>query len=86
MIPPKLHYGDTIATFSPSSPITAITVKRYDRAKLFLQNRGFTILEGALTGKRDFYRSGSISERADELNMPSSATLMYGALSPQLAV
>ena len=29
---------------------------------------GFKIIEGTLTGKYDFYRSGSIRERAEELN------------------
>jgi muramoyltetrapeptide carboxypeptidase LdcA involved in peptidoglycan recycling len=31
-------------------------------------SKGFKIIEGNLTGKHDFYRSGSIEERAEELN------------------
>ncbi len=36
--------------------------------KYYLEQKGFKVVEGKLTGKRDFYRSGSIKERADELN------------------
>ncbi len=68
IIPPKLNIGDTIAVFSPSSPATVTAKKRYERAKDFLQAKGFNLLEGNLTGKKDFYRSGSIKERAHEFN------------------
>lgn len=33
-----------------------------------MESKGFEIVEGNLTGKRDFYRSGTIQERAEELN------------------
>ncbi len=64
----KLKIGDTIAFFSPSSPATVFAPKRFNRAKKFLENKGFKLYEGNLTGKSDYYRSGSIKERADELN------------------
>jgi muramoyltetrapeptide carboxypeptidase LdcA involved in peptidoglycan recycling len=64
----KLKVGDSIGIFSPSSPITYLCPKRFERAKKYLQDRGFKIIEGNLTGKQDFYRSGSIKERAEELN------------------
>ncbi len=64
----RLKVGDTIALFSPSTPITAICPNRYKRGKEFLESKGFKIRVGKLTGKRDFYRSGSIKERAEELN------------------
>ena len=64
----KLRRGDTIGVFSPSSPATAFAKKRYERAKAFMRDQGFRIKEGKLTGKSDGYRSGSIAERADELN------------------
>ncbi|MPQ45231.1 S66 family peptidase [Clostridium tarantellae] len=64
----KLQKGDSIGIFSPSSPITATCPKRFKRGKDFLTNKGFEIIEGNLTGKIDFYRSGSIKERAEELN------------------
>lgn len=64
----KLRAGDTIGIFSPSSPITYYCPKRFERAKKYLENKGFKILEGGLTSKHDFYRSGSIKERAEELN------------------
>lgn len=64
----KLKPGDSIGIFSPSAPITYSCPKRFERAKQYLQNKGFKIIEGNLTGKQDFYRSGSIKERAEELN------------------
>lgn len=68
MLAPKLRKGDTIAVFSPSSPATATVPVRYLRGKAFLEEKGFRVLEGSLTGKQDFYRSGSIAQRAEELN------------------
>lgn len=64
----RLKPGDSIGIFSPSSPITYSCPKRFKRAKKYLQDKGFNIIEGKLTGKHDFYRSGSIQERAEELN------------------
>ncbi|MBD5799650.1 peptidase S66 [Bacillus pseudomycoides] len=63
-----LKEGDTIGIYSPSSPVTYTSPERFNRAKKYLQDKGFHILEGNLTGKQDFYRSGSIQERAEELN------------------
>lgn len=64
----KLKVGDYIGIFSPSSPITYTCPKRFERAKKYLQDKGFNIVDGNLTGKYDYYRSGSIKERAEELN------------------
>ncbi|MGB6127497.1 MAG: S66 peptidase family protein [Psychrilyobacter sp.] len=64
----KLKRGDGIGIFSPATPITKIAPKRYNRGKEFLEKKGFKIIEGKLTGKSDFYRSGTIKERAEELN------------------
>lgn len=64
----KLSKGDFIGIFSPSSPITHTCPKRFGRAKSFLESKGFKIFEGNLTGKSDFYRSGSVRQRAEELN------------------
>lgn len=64
----KLKTGDCISIFSPSSPITYTVPKRFERAKAFLTDKGFKIIDGALTGKHDYYRSGTIKERVDELN------------------
>lgn len=63
-----LKKGDTIGIFSPSAPITATAPKRTKRAIEFLQKKGFKIKLGKLTEKKDYYRSGTIKERADELN------------------
>lgn len=64
----KLKVGDAIGIFSPSSPATYSCPKRFQRAKQYLQDKGFKIVEGSLTGKHDFYRSGSIKDRVEELN------------------
>ncbi len=64
----KLKPGDSIGIFSPSAPVTYGCPRRFARSKEFLQSKGFKIIEGNLTGKKDFYRSGSIKERAEELN------------------
>ncbi|RAZ81401.1 S66 family peptidase [Planococcus halotolerans] len=64
----RLKKGDKIGIYSPSSPITHSSPVRSGRAKIFLEAKGFEIIEGSLTGKRDFYRSGTIQERAEELN------------------
>ena len=68
MLAEKLNFGDTIGIFSPSSPITKNAPIRFQRAEEFLRKNGFRIIEDKLTGKSDFYRSGSIMERAGELN------------------
>ncbi len=68
MVAEKIKIGDTIAIFSPSSPATVFAKNRYKKAKKFLEQKGFNVLEGKLTGKSDFYRSGSILERAEEFN------------------
>lgn len=68
MLAPKLKRGDTIAVFSPSAPVTANMPVRYLRGRSYLEKQGFRVTEGSLTGKKDFYRSGSIAERAEELN------------------
>ncbi|GGN66930.1 hypothetical protein GCM10007971_37370 [Oceanobacillus indicireducens] len=63
-----LKKGDTIGIFTPSSPTTVTDKLRFERAKSFLEEKGFTIVEGILTGRKDGYRSGSPKERAEELN------------------
>lgn len=64
----RIKNGDAIGIFSPSNPITSTCKIRYNRSKNFLESKGFKIIEGKLTGKSDFYRSGSIMQRAEELN------------------
>lgn len=66
--PPKLHLGDVIGFYSPSSPATSFAPKRFRRAKKYLQDKGFQLKAGDLTGKSAGYRSGTISERVEELN------------------
>ncbi len=64
----RLEKGDKIGIYSPSSPITYSSPKRFERSKAFIRSKGFEIVEGSLTGKQDYYRSGSIKDRAEELN------------------
>lgn len=63
-----LKKGDCIGVFSPSSPITKTSPNRTKRAIKYLEDKGFKVVKGALTGKSDYYRSGSIKERVEELN------------------
>jgi len=64
----RLKPGDAIGIFSPSNPITNTCTNRYKRSKEYLESKGFRIVEGSLTGKADYYRSGSIEQRAEEIN------------------
>ena len=63
-----LQKGDKIGIFSSSYPATVLAKERYMRAKAFLEDKGFEIVEGSLTGQEDFYRSGTPKARAEELN------------------
>lgn len=67
-VAPPLKQGDTIGFFSPSTPATSFAFKRFERAKLFLEDKGYKLQAGSLTGKSDFYRSGTIKARVEELN------------------
>ena len=69
LLPPPLQHGSTIAFFSPSSPVTANIPGRTERAITYLERKGFRLKAGKLTGKSDHYRSGSILERVEELNL-----------------
>lgn len=64
----RLQKGDKIGIYSPSSPASATSPLRYERAKEWLEQKGFIVVPGSLTGKEDHYRSGTIQERAAELN------------------
>lgn len=64
----RLKKGDKIGIFTPSSPATVTSYQRYQRAKAFIEEKGFVIVEGELTGQSDVYRSGSPKARAEELN------------------
>ena len=63
-----LRPGDAIGYFSPSSSATHFAPKRYERARAYLRGQGFELVSGCLSGQSDHYRSGSIRDRADELN------------------
>lgn len=64
----SVHDNLTIGVFSSSSPISASVPVRYNRGKAYLETKGIHIINGNLFGKQDYYRSGSIKERADEFN------------------
>lgn len=63
-----LKKGEGIGVFSPSMAGTEFAKERYQKGKQYLIDKGYKIIEGDLVGKSDFYRSGSIKERADEFN------------------
>lgn len=65
---PQLLPGDTIGIFSPSCPATSWIPERTELAIAFLESRGYPVLPGTLHGKSAGYRSGTIQERAEELN------------------
>ncbi len=64
----RFKYGDTIGLFTPSLHASAQTEEKLNIAKNYLLSKGFNILEGSLINNRDFYRSGNIQERVDEIN------------------
>lgn len=64
----KLKGKLTVGVFSSSSPISAAVPVRYERGKEYLRSKGIDVIDGNLCGKQDFYRSGSIRERAAEFN------------------
>lgn len=64
----RLQKGEKIGIYSPSSPASVWAKERYERAKVFLEEKGLEIVEGELTGKSEQYRSGTPKERAQELN------------------
>jgi len=68
MLAPALRKGDGIGYFSPSAPATHFAPKRYQRARAYLQEKGFELVSGSLAGQSDYYRSGTIQDRAAELN------------------
>ena len=64
----QLNANATIGVLSSSAPISATVPVRYKRGKAYLEGKGFRVVDGELYGRKDFYRSGSIKERADEFN------------------
>lgn len=64
----KLTDKPTVGVFSASSPVSATAPARYARGKAYLESKGFRVVDGALFGRQDYYRSGSIAARADEFN------------------
>lgn len=66
---PKLDIGSTIGIMSPSCPMTYDAPYPAEIAENYLKSNGFEIVKGSLFGKIDStYRSGSIKDRAEELN------------------
>ena len=63
-----LKQGGTIGIFTSSYPITATAPDATQRAITYLEGNGYRIKFGSLTGKREFYRSGTARERAQEFN------------------
>ena len=59
----RLEKGDVIAYISPSSPVTVTSPLRYERARQFLENKGFVdkILENNIEYDFIFFDSGELS-------------------------
>lgn len=64
----ELNGQITIGVFSSSSPVSATVPVRYDWGIEYLKSRGYEMIHGSLQGKQDFYRSGTIQQRAEEFN------------------
>lgn len=64
----KLGKNPVIGIFSSSSPISATVPVRYERGVRYLESKGYKVIHGQLYGKKDYYRSGTIQERAEEFN------------------
>lgn len=66
--PTSLKRGDKIGIITPSTPAPVKFNERYKRGLNFLKKLGFEVVEGACSNRQQAYRSGTIKERADELN------------------
>ncbi len=84
-----------IGIYSSSTPISCLTKTRYQRGFDYLTSKGFNVINGSLFEKSDFYRSGTILERAKEFNellynpevdilMPSIGGLNSNSLLPYI--
>ena len=51
----KLNNGDLIGYISPSSPVTATAPDRTKRTASFLEEKGFRLKPGKLTGEQDYF-------------------------------
>ena len=54
--------------FRPLLPSPPLPPRAAEHAIRYLEQCGHTVKKGRLFGRRDFYRSGSIRERAEEFN------------------
>ncbi|GAA0075860.1 hypothetical protein UT300005_02380 [Clostridium sp. CTA-5] len=63
----KLKIGDSIGIFSPLSPITYSCPNRFERAKKYLQSKGFKIIEGDILFIEDSLQNCADIERSFSL-------------------
>jgi muramoyltetrapeptide carboxypeptidase len=66
--PERLHKGDTVAVYSPSSSVPSFFPERLERAERELERLGFLVRRGAHATDRSGYTSGSPEQRVAELN------------------
>ncbi|WP_035358864.1 S66 family peptidase [[Acholeplasma] multilocale] len=57
-----------IGIFTSSVPVGSRAPERGRRAIKFLESKGHEVIKGNLFDKADFYRSGTIAQRAQEIN------------------
>ncbi|QTN00685.1 LD-carboxypeptidase [Sediminibacillus dalangtanensis] len=66
--PVKLKKGDKIGIITPSSPAPVHFKQRYQRGLEQLKKLGYQVVEGKCSTQQQAYRSGTIKERAEEIN------------------
>jgi len=63
-----LRPGDKIGIITPSTPAPVRFLERYQRGIQYLKTMGFEVIEGPCSKTEQAYRSGTIQERAEEVN------------------
>ncbi|SDM30171.1 S66 family peptidase [Sediminibacillus halophilus] len=66
--PIRLKKGDKIGIITPSSPAPVYFKQRYQRGLGQLQKLGYQVVEGKCSSHQQAYRSGTIKDRAEEIN------------------
>ncbi|WP_371068973.1 S66 peptidase family protein [Sediminibacillus sp. JSM 1682029] len=66
--PRKISGGDKIGIITPSAPAPVKFKQRYQRGLEQLRNLGYQVVEGKCSTRQQAYRSGSIKDRAEEIN------------------
>lgn len=68
MIANKLQYGDEIRVIAPSSSLSRVRQDIYDKALVFLTDKGFKVTFSKNSREIDEFRSSSIQSRVDDIH------------------